>query len=91
MVLNSQKDKAPKRNWVSLEPSYWILLENPFHKSSRSTRASCQAGRLVLGNDDAKVSKSPIWVNKKIAESVPLYALGQNCRNEKYIQTSIAN
>jgi len=40
-------------------------------------------------NDDAKVSKPLIWVNRKIAGYVPLYAIGQNSKNEKYIQTSI--
>jgi hypothetical protein len=45
---------------------------------------------LIYGkvNCDAKVSKLPIWVNMKIAEYVPLYAPGQNFRNEKYIRTS---
>jgi len=44
-----------------------------------------------LDNGDAKVPKSLIWVNSKIAEYVPISASGQNSRNEKYIQTSIAN
>jgi len=43
-----------------------------------------QAVRLVVygvDNDDAKVSKSPISVNRKIAQSVPLSASGRNSRN----------
>ena len=35
-------------------------------------------------NDDPKLSKLPIWVNKKIAEIVPLSVLGKKSRNEKY-------
>ena len=37
----------------------------------------------------AKISKILIFVNKEIAEYVPLSALRQNFWNEKYIQTSI--
>jgi hypothetical protein len=36
---------------------------------------------------DAKVSKSPIWVNNKIEEIVPISALRQNFRDKKDIQT----
>jgi len=64
------KGKAPKGKLIPLEPSYWNLLENPFHKSPRSTRAGFQAGRLELGDADAKVSKSSHWVNNKFAEFV---------------------
>jgi hypothetical protein len=48
---------------------------------------------LIYGQekDITNVPKSPIWANNKIAESVPISAPGQNSRNKKYIQTSIAN
>jgi hypothetical protein len=36
--MDEIKRKAPKGEFIPMEPSYWILLENPFHKSPRSTR-----------------------------------------------------
>jgi hypothetical protein len=45
--------------------------------------------RVSERQGDAKMSKSPIWVNEKIAEYVPISGLGQQSRNEKYIQTSV--
>jgi hypothetical protein len=70
--LITKAREAPKGNPESpWSLSYGHLLKNPFHKSSRSTRASCQVGRLGLGNDGAKVSKSSILVNARMAEYVP--------------------
>jgi len=73
-----------------LEPSHWVLLDYPFHKSTRSSRTGC--GLLIYGweNDNAKVSKSPIWVNGKIEGSanpvtVPITPILS--RNDPHIKT----
>jgi hypothetical protein len=42
-------------------------------------------------DDDAKISKSPSWINNKIAPIVPLSAPGRNSRNEEHIQTSTSD
>ncbi len=64
--------KAPRETlppWSSYIRSFWKTnFINP-------PEAQGQAVRLVVhgvDNDDAKVSKSPISVNRKIAESVSL-------------------
>jgi hypothetical protein len=54
-----------------MEPSYSMLLENPFHKSPRRARQVVELFNYEKENDDAKISKFPIWVNRKIAEIVP--------------------
>jgi hypothetical protein len=59
--------KTPGGKSKSLEPSHEVVLENPRHKSSRKTKARCLVAILRVGNDDIKVSKSPISVNGKIA------------------------
>ena len=35
------KGRPPKDIQNSLDPSYWILLENPLHKSPKSRRSDC--------------------------------------------------
>jgi hypothetical protein len=44
--MEEKKRKAPKGKLIPLEPSYWILLENPLHKSPRNTRAGFQGDCL---------------------------------------------
>ena len=60
--------KAPRENLNPLELSHSVYLENQMHKSSRISRAGVSL--LINGwqNADAELPKSPIWVNRKIAE-----------------------
>jgi len=55
-----------------LEPSYEIVLENHFHKFPRRARQAVKLQVYGPVIEDAKVSKSPILVNRKIAEIVPI-------------------
>jgi hypothetical protein len=83
--------KAPKGK----SESPWSLHIGSFWKTHfinpPEVRARVVEQLINRWNDeDAKVSKSTILVNGKIAEIVPISAHGRNSRNEKYIQTSIA-
>jgi hypothetical protein len=62
------RKKAPRIIQIPLEPSNWILLENPLHKSSRSSRLNCQVPHLRTDHNGAKISKLQIPVNRKMAE-----------------------
>jgi hypothetical protein len=66
--VRGRTKKAPKEIEISLEPSYWVFLENPFNKPSQKQ----VFGLLTYGqeNDEVKVSKSPNLVNNKIEECV---------------------
>jgi len=81
-MMKNKINKAPKGCLILLEPPYWFLLENPFHKSSRSTKSGCCGGRLRVRQPRCQVSKLPIWVDKKIAEYVPLYSPSFNLRSD---------
>jgi hypothetical protein len=42
--------KGPKgKLGIPLEPSQWILLENPFHKSPRGARSGYWITHLLVG------------------------------------------
>jgi len=72
------KNGRPQRDIkIPLEPSYSIVLENHFHKSPIIARSSYWVASLRKENDDAKISKSPIWVNRKIAG---IFRHGKECR-----------
>jgi hypothetical protein len=72
--INSENKKAPKRfssPWRFHIGSFWkIHFINPPEEQGQAVDLFSYGKE----NDDAKVSKSPILVNMKIAESVPLYA-----------------
>jgi hypothetical protein len=81
--------KAPrgysKPSWSLHMRSFWkVQFINPSEEGGQVVKLQIHS-RV---NDDAKVSKSPIWVNRKIAEYVPRKS-GKNIRGEYIIPITI--
>jgi hypothetical protein len=55
-----------------LEPSYSIVLENPFHKSSRRTRLGCWVKEKRRDYDDQKIEKNLKVVKGKISKNISI-------------------
>jgi hypothetical protein len=84
--------KMKIRNASKREASPWSLHIGCFWETHIINHPEVQdqvVDLLIYGkdSDDAKVSKSHIWVNRKIAAIVPISALRKGVRYEKYIQT----
>ena len=85
---NSKKERLPWRRKIhrSLHiGSFWkIHFINPPEVQGEVVMLHIH-GKY---NDDAKVSKSSIWVNRKIAECRPLSAPGRNSREDVVSQVA---